>query len=334
MIYSIAIAGSTQKTLLCTQVLSQDPRFRLQLIIAPQAKTAGRKQLLEPNPMETFGRQKNIPTILIDKTINKIDFEQFISKKFEFLLVVDFGYLIPAWLLNWPKVAAVNVHPSALPRWRGSAPAQFVLLNGEAESAVSLIQMDNQLDHGPIISQYPFVVAKHWTQTEYYQTSFSLITKHLTEDLISLATKQLTPQPQPDLSPTPVAQKLTKKDSFVPWEKILEATNHFDTLREPQGDMLRPAQHDKAQGNSDIIHNQPDNVMLRLSKHDLAKQLEQATKAYLPWPVLWTLIPTLKGPKRMKILKTHLVDGKLILDEVQIEGQKEAFFNQVKNILK
>lgn len=297
MIYSVAVAGSTQNTLICAQALVKDQRFKLELVITPKAKARGRKQLFQPNPMESFAQEKNITTFLVDKTIKSSNFDDILSKKFDFLLVVDFGYLLPAELLNQAKVAAVNIHPSALPRWRGSAPAQFVLLNGESSSAVSLIKMDNQLDHGPIITQYPFLVEPNWTQAEYYHFSFDLIAQHLAEDLVKLATSQLHPTLQPDLSPTPLAKKLTKTDSFVAWSIVVKAMEVAD-------------------------------------KENQAQYLERASRAFSPWPKLWTLLPTVKGEKRMKILKTHLIDKHLVLDQVQIEGQIPAAWNQVRNVVK
>jgi len=301
MPHLVAIAGSSHKTLTCTQALIRRKDFSIGLVITPKAKPMGKKKLIEPNPMEVYAQTHNLPIIFVDNRLEKSDFEQYLSKNFAFLLVVDFGYLIPTWLLNWPKIAAVNVHPSALPRWRGSAPGQMVLLNGESTSAVSLIKLDQQLDRGPIISQYPFEVNPTWTQLEYYQHSFNLMAQHLGNDLLKFSQGQIKPMSQPDLSPTPIAKKLNKADSFVSWQELLKVITKQDKK------------------DSTLIHS--------------AQKWHQACKAYSPWPMLWTIIPTVKGEKRMKIIQTHLENHVLILGLVQIEGQKPAHWHQVKNIL-
>jgi methionyl-tRNA formyltransferase len=154
--------------------------------------------------------------------------------------------------------------------------------------------MNDKLDQGPIVDQVKFAVEPNWTQTEYYQHSFDLICQIFPQKMVDLAEKKISPLDQPEESPTPVAQKLTKADSFIDWLELNKALN---------------------------------------SSSYLAPQLEQATRAYSPWPGLWTIIPTAKGDKRMKILKTHLDQNHLVLDQVQIEGLQPTTWNEVKNLV-
>ena len=295
MPYSVAVAGSTHNSLILAQSLQSSGNFSLELIITPQPKPSGRKQLPVENPLLSWAKIKNLKTILIDNKIEKKYFDDNLYSRPDFLLVVDFGYILAEWLTAWPKVAAVNVHPSALPRWRGSAPAQMVLLHGEPVSAVSLIQIIAKLDSGPIVSQYPFTVGTNWTQTEYYQHSFELMAQKLPDDLELLAQGKITPKPQPSDSPTPLARKIQKSDAFVAWFEVQQA-------------MV---------GGQNAI------------------KLERAVRAYHPWPSLWTNLPTKKGESRLKILSVHLdKQQQLVLDQVQIEGQQPALWNQVKNNLR
>lgn len=302
MPYSVVIAGSTQRTELFAQTLDADKRFVVDLVITPIPKPRGRTQEIIDNPLLAWTKDNQINFILIDKCIKKSLFAQYLSKPTDFLLVVDFGYLVPDWLLKWPKVAALNIHPSALPRWRGNAPAPHVIINGDSQSAVTLIEMNQKLDQGPIVSQYFFPVQPHWTQTEYYQHAFEIMAKKLGDDLNRLANKQITPQPQPPDSPTPIAARLNKQSSFISWDDLSQALN--------------------GQPNNSVSFTNP-----------LA--IEQACRAFQPWPSLWTLIPTVKGEKRLKILASHLdAQNRLILDRVQLEGKQPSTWNQIKNVLK
>lgn len=292
MTYSVAVAGSTHNSLLLAQTLLNNPNFSLECVITPRAKPSGRTQQQIDNPLLSWAKSHNLKVVLIDKKIEKNDFADILCSRPDFLLVVDFGYILAEWLIDWPKISAVNVHPSALPRWRGSAPAQMVLLHGEPTSAVSLIQISSKLDSGPIVSQYQFAVGKNWTQTEYYQHSFDLMAQKLADDLQLLAKDKITLQPQPQDSPTPIAKRLTKADSYVSWSKL--------------------------------------NLAINSGEHAL--ELERAVRAYQPWPGLWTILPTEKGEKRLKILSTRLDhQQRLVLDQVQLEGQKYAVWNQIKN---
>jgi methionyl-tRNA formyltransferase len=297
MPYSVAIAGTTNRTSLCAETLAQHPEFEVSFVITPEPKPTGRKQLLTPNPLQIFADGNQIPTVLIKNRIDESTESKILAhKKPDFLLVVDFGYLVPQWLLDLPQIMPLNIHPSALPKWRGSSPGQFVLLVGEKNSAVSIIQMTSLFDQGPIVWQQQFEVQPSWTQTEYYQHSFQLVAQNLAELMMQLAKKEITPTPQPKTSPTLLARKITKQDAEVKWNEVFEAMT---------------------------------------SNQHLAEKLERASRAYSPWPLLWTQIPTHKGHRRMQIIKTNLNErGFLSLKKVKVEGMAIKPWQEVKNVVK
>lgn len=297
MSYTVAVAGTTKHTTLCAATLLAHPEFEVSFIITPAAKPTGRKQLLTPNPLQKFANSNQIETVLIKNKIDKSVKSKILAhQKPDFLLVVDFGYLVPEWLLDLPSIMPLNFHPSALPKWRGNSPGQFVLLSGAKTSAMTLIQMTAQFDHGPIVWQKQFKVDPSWTQTEYYQHSFELATQNLAIVMLQLAENKITPTPQTITSPTPIAKKMTKQDAFEPWVKIKTAMN---------------------------------------SNRRDATYLERASRAYSPWPLLWTEIMTSKGQRRMQLISTSLdQQGLLKLDQVKIEGMAVKPWQEVKNAIK
>ncbi|MBT3249488.1 MAG: hypothetical protein HN846_05035 [Candidatus Pacebacteria bacterium] len=297
MTYSIAIAGTTDRTKLCTEALFNHPQFEISLIITPDAKPIGRKKILTSSPLKEFADSNQVQTVLVKNKIDESTRKQILAhKKPDFLLVVDFGYLVPNWLLDLPQIMPLNIHPSALPKWRGSSPGQFVLLSGAEKSAVSIIEMTAKFDQGPVVWQEEFAVNPNWTQTEYYQHSFQLVTEHLAEVILQLAEKKITPTPQPLTSPTPLARKIKKADTFVKWEEIEAAM---------------------ATDKNSAVH------------------LERASRAYSPWPLLWTEIETNKGQKRMQIISTRVEkSGLLNLEKVKIEGMDIKPWVEVKNVIR
>jgi len=297
--YTIAIAGSTQRTAQVAQTLLNDARFQLSLVVTPAPKKVGRQQILTKNPLHQLAEENNLPLILVETKLDaeiKSKIEQASQQTpFDFFLVVDFGFLVPTWLLDLPKIAPLNIHPSKLPHWRGASPGQYVLLSGEKKSAVTLMVMNEAMDMGPVIAQLEFTVEPTWTQTEYYQHSFDLICSGLGELIEQFAKGKLTAQPQPKTSPTPTADRLTKKEAFRPWQTIKEA----------------------------------------MANDQQAQELEQACRAYYPWPKLWTMAPTQQGEKRLIIHRCHLdQNGQLALDQVQLEGKKITPWREVKNFIK
>ena len=213
-------------------------------------------------------------------------------KKPDILIVVDFGFLIPSWLLDLPKIAPLNIHPSLLPRWRGSTPGPSVLLHGDKKSAVTLMIMNEKMDEGPILSQIPFTVDPTWTQTEYYQTSFDLICEKLGDHIEQFLQKKIIPSIQPTKSPTPTALKLTKEKAFISWNEIKNA----------------------------------------MQNGEKATEIERASRAFYPWPKLWTKVITNKGKKRF-IIHSCFIDEKkhLQLDKVQLEGKSINNWSEIKN---
>lgn len=307
MPHTVAVAGTTPRTIMCAKALLSHPEFKISFIITPAPKPIGRDRKFTENQFQIFANSNQLSTVLIK---NKVDEEvkKEISKfkKPDFLLVVDFGYLVPGWLLNLPKIMPLNIHPSALPKWRGSSPGQSVLLSGEKESAVSVIEMTPQFDQGPIVWQKKFAVNQSWTQSEYYQFSFELVCKELSKIMLGLANGKIIPLPQPTASPTALALRITKQDAFVDWKKIKQAMGGGDKY---SGDKYVDCKY--------------------------SAELERASRAYSPWPLLWTKVLTNKGLRRMQIISAHVGQNEqLVLEKVKIEGMEIKPWNEVKNVMK
>lgn len=310
---TFALAGSTQRSVAMAQALVNSGQFQPQWVVCPTAKPVGRQQTLNVSPTQIWAESHQLPVIhienKIDESIRKAINNQ---EKVDFLLVVDFGYLVPDWLLQLPTTAPINIHPSELPRWRGSSPAQFSLLYGDTRSATTIMIMNSQLDQGPILTQQPFEIGPSWTQTEYYQRGFELAAQLLPQTLLDLATGKLSPTPQPGTSPTPTARQLTKQDSFVSWSLLQRLMSGAPV-----------AETDLADTSTLLISAAQQQTWL--------KTIDQATRAFQPWPSLWSLVPTPKGPKRLKILSLMVGAQTIELKRVQFEGQQPADWSQVKN---
>lgn len=286
------MAGSTHRTTQVAKTIFGDNRFKITHIITPQPRKVGRKQEKVVNPLNQFADENQIETTLVNKKIDSEIKEKLESlKKPDILMVVDFGFWLPEWLLNLPKKAPLNIHPSLLPKWRGSSPGQNVLLHGDKDSAVTLMMMIKKMDAGPILVQLPFEVNQSWNQEEYYQYSFDLICQNLGDHIADFIEGKIKPVEQPIESPTPLAEKITKEQAFIEWNEIKNAIE---------------------QGKS-------------------ANKIERACRAFYPWPKLWTKINTSKGEKRMIIHQCSTDQGKLVLKKVQLEGKKPSSWNEIKN---
>ncbi|MBP7768344.1 hypothetical protein KA082_00720 [Candidatus Woesebacteria bacterium] len=312
--YRIAVAGSTAHTRICAEALFNHPSFTISTILTPAPKPIGREQRVTENPLHQFGLEHNIPTVLVKEKLDEVIVGRLEPlPQPDYLLVVDFGYFAPNWLLWWPSIAPINIHPSLLPRWRGSSPGQFTLLYGEKRSAVSIIIMNNTLDAGEILAQMPIIVNPAWTASDYYDHAFTGITTYLPKVLLDFANVEITSMPQPVDSPTPIAGRFTRDDGYIPYTVLQAAL----AGKEVAGETGLPPVLQAAYEHHKI----------------LSTTLECASRAFHPWPGLWTRINTNAGEKRMKLLALSEKDGKILLETVQVEGKQPVAWKQIEKTL-
>lgn len=83
------------------------------------------------------------------------------TKKFDVFIVASYGKIIPEGILNLAKHGALNVHPSLLPKYRGPSPIESVLLSGDMNTGVTIIKLDAEMDHGPVLTQSSFTISPY-----------------------------------------------------------------------------------------------------------------------------------------------------------------------------
>lgn len=288
---ALGVCGSTVRTVQCLDALKQSGDFEILWVITPPPKPIGRKQTLTPSPVETWALEHGIEVRHVVKKLSEIQEEILSSAKaqpIDVLFVVDFGYMIPQWLLDLPTIAPINVHPSDLPKYRGSSPGQYALLAGETESAVCIMRLVWELDAGPVIARLPFTVTPTMTQTEYYATAFTLASAALPTVIRQYAQDRVeTPQP-PD-SPTPIAGRLSREDGNL---------------------------------GAITLH---DGIIFGANNEPLdALKLDRMVRALSPWPGVWGTCPTHKGREnvRLKILHGKLTTpSTYLVTQWQYEGE-------------
>jgi len=127
-------------------------RESLSCVVTKKAKPKGRGYLLSDNEVKEEALRLGLPLFEItsfkDETARQIA-----ELRPDLLVVASFGLIIPRWFLDAPSVGAVNVHPSLLPRYRGPAPMQWAIWNGEKETGITFITMSERMDAGNIIYQ-------------------------------------------------------------------------------------------------------------------------------------------------------------------------------------
>lgn len=123
-----------------------------QVIVCNPDKPAGRNLEITPPPTKVWAVEHNIPTLQPEK-LDKDFIGQLKSYSCELGVVVAYGKIIPKEIVDLPKLGLINIHPSLLPLYRGPAPIVAPILNGDTETGVTIIKIDEGMDHGPILAQ-------------------------------------------------------------------------------------------------------------------------------------------------------------------------------------
>lgn len=123
------------------------------LIITNPDALVGRKQILTPPPTALWAKEHSIP--LLQPTTLSDDYvrQTLTSESWDVFVVVAYGKILPKWLLELPTHGTVNLHPSLLPKLRGASPIRSAILEDRRETGVTIMLLDEKLDHGPILSQ-------------------------------------------------------------------------------------------------------------------------------------------------------------------------------------
>ena len=143
----------------------------------------------------------------------------------EAVVVVAYGRILPQAVLTLPRYGCLNVHGSLLPRYRGAAPIQWTVLNGEAEAGVSIQQMDAGMDTGAILAKSALAVTDEDTTGTLFTKLAQLGAELLVQTLADVQAGRVTPEPQQEAQAT-YAPMLTKADELLDWQRPARALHN------------------------------------------------------------------------------------------------------------
>jgi methionyl-tRNA formyltransferase len=144
--------------------------------------------------------------------------QAFADLKLDAAVVAAYGLILPKPILDAPKFGCINIHASLLPRWRGAAPIQRAIMAGDSESGVTIMQMDEGLDTGPMLMRETVPITVETTAETLHDALSALGAKLIVYALDGLALGRLKPQPQPAEGAT-YAKKLTREEGQIDWRK-------------------------------------------------------------------------------------------------------------------
>lgn len=179
-------------------------------------KPAGRGLKLKPSPVKMLANYYQLPVYQPISLKGAYEQEMLAEFHADVMVVAAYGLLLPAAVLHIPPYGCINIHPSLLPRWRGAAPIQRALYAGDAITGITIMQMDEGLDTGPILLQKEYKVLVDETSQTLHDKMARLGGRALIETLDLLAQNKILPEEQ-DHTRATYAHKISKEEALLDW---------------------------------------------------------------------------------------------------------------------
>ncbi len=189
--------------------------FDLQLVVTQPDRPQGRGMELAAPPVKLAAQKLGLPVVQPEKIKKNQEFQDQLNQlRPDAIIVVGYGRIVPPWMLLLPPYGNINVHASLLPKYRGAAPIQWAIAQGETVTGVTTMRIDEGLDTGDILLQKEMVIRPEDSSVTFAPRLAEMGADLLVETMRSLEQKQIAPIPQ-DNSLATLAPILKKEDGLV-----------------------------------------------------------------------------------------------------------------------
>lgn len=195
------------------------------LVVTQPDKPRGRKREITPPPVKEAALEAGIPVYQPDTLRSEEAYERLKAAEADFFVVAAYGKILPKNILELPRYACVNVHGSLLPKYRGAAPIQWSVINGDKTAGVTIMLMAEGLDSGDMLSTASVEVGKDETAGELFDRLAELSPDLLSDTLTKYAAGEVTPVPQNESEAT-WAPMLDKSAAVIDWTQSAETVRN------------------------------------------------------------------------------------------------------------
>jgi len=191
-------------------------------VVSQPDRPSGRELKLHPTPVKALALELGIPVLQPERARHESFLAELKALAPDVIVVMAYGQILPASLLEIPRHGCVNIHTSILPKYRGAAPIQWAILNGDPETGVTLMKMDAGMDTGPMIAVARTPIAPEDNAQTVHDRLGELGSALLIEKLPAYLDGTLAPVPQP--AGATHARKISKEDGRLNWNETAEVS--------------------------------------------------------------------------------------------------------------
>lgn len=195
-------------------------------VVTVADKASGRGQKVHQSPVKTYAVEHDLPLFQPEKLRNEEFLSQIQSLNADIFVVVAFR-MMPKVLFSMPRLGTFNLHASLLPDYRGAAPINYAIINGETKSGVTTFFINEKIDEGNILLQAETEISPEDNAGTLHDRLMEIGAKLVVETLDGLAEGKLTEIPQNQKENPKTAYKIFKEDTKIDWEKEVEVIHNF-----------------------------------------------------------------------------------------------------------
>jgi methionyl-tRNA formyltransferase len=219
------------------------------LVVTQPDRAAGRGMEMQAPPVKRVAVERGIPVVQPEKIKNNVEFRERLEEvRPDVILVVAYGRIVPQWMLDLPQLGNINLHGSLLPKYRGAAPIQWAVAQGEVVTGVTTMKLDAGLDTGDMLLAQVVPIGLEETAVDVYECLAAVGAELMVETLAELAAGTLYAQKQEDALAT-LAPILTREDGWMDFART--AKQIYDRWR---GFQPWPGAHTVLRGKKLIVH--------------------------------------------------------------------------------
>jgi methionyl-tRNA formyltransferase len=212
----IIFMGTADLACASLRALCQENAFAVIAVVSQPDKPRGRDLKLQPTPVKALALAQGLPVLQPPRARDEAFIEELRRLQSDLIIVTAYGQIIPQAILDSPRFGCLNVHTSLLPKYRGAAPIQWAILNGDEETGVTIMKMDAGLDTGPMLTRITTSIAPEDNAQTLHDRLAELGADLLVKTIPDYVSGKITPRPQPAEGAS-YARKITKVDGEMDW---------------------------------------------------------------------------------------------------------------------
>ena len=187
-------------------------------VVTQPDRPKGRELRLTPSPVKALAQELKLPVLQPERARDPQFIQTLAELRLDLIVVAAYGQILPPALLDLPRHGCLNVHTSLLPKYRGAAPIQWAILNGDCETGVTIMKMDPGLDTGDILTQHTTSIVPEDNAQTLHDRLARLGAELLIQTIPDFLAGKILPRPQPSESVS-YARKITKEDGRLDWNR-------------------------------------------------------------------------------------------------------------------